>query len=128
MEIFAAMCTSVHTREWFERKLGKGCNVYMIVGFETLSDGVVEQKKSYSVSTGISAAIVATGTPLDLTVGTEISGGQVRKVCIHAIEEQVCTVQCRKVDFEWFRSRDLDKAALEKGHRWKFYWATPDKD
>jgi hypothetical protein len=128
MEKFAAMCTDVHTRKWFERILGKGRKVYMIVGFETLTDGVFERKKSFSMSTGISAAIAATGTPLDPTAGAEISGGRGCEVRIHAMEEQVCAVQYRKVDFEWFRSRDLDKSSLEKGHRWKVYWATRDED
>jgi hypothetical protein len=44
------------------------------------------------------------------------------------MEEQVCAVEYRKVDFEWFRSRDLDKASSENGHRWKIYWATRDED
>jgi hypothetical protein len=44
------------------------------------------------------------------------------------MEEQVCAVQYRKVDFEWFRSRDLDRASLEKGCRWKIYWGTSDEE
>jgi hypothetical protein len=35
-----------------------------------------------------------------------------------AAGEQIYVVQYRKVRFRWFSSRDLDRAALEKG-RWK---------
>ena len=35
--------------------------------------------------------------------------------------EQVSAVQYRKVQFKWYLSRDLDRAALEKGSRWKVH-------
>jgi hypothetical protein len=128
MEKFAAICTDVQTRKWFETIPGRGRRVYMIVGFETLTDGVLTLNKSYGVSTGVSAAVAATGTPLDPSVGVEVAGGRGRSLRITAMEEQVCAVQYRKVDFEWFRSRDLDKTSLENGNRWKFYWGTRDEE
>lgn len=35
-----------------------------------------------------------------------------------AAGEQVYAVQYRKVRFKWYSSRDLDRAALEKGSQW----------
>ena len=37
-----------------------------------------------------------------------------------AADEQIYAVQYRKVRFRWFSSRNLDRAALEKG-RWKVH-------
>jgi hypothetical protein len=128
MEKFAAICSDVQTRKWFETILGRGRKVYMIVGFETLTDGVLTLNKSYGVTTGASVAVVVTGTPLDPGVGAEVAAGRERSLRITAMEEQVCAVQYRKVDFEWFRSRDLDRASLEKSSRWRIYWGTRDEE
>jgi hypothetical protein len=38
-----------------------------------------------------------------------------------AAGEQIYAVQYCKVRFRWFSSRDLDRAALEKGNRWKVH-------
>ena len=38
-----------------------------------------------------------------------------------AVGEQIYAVQYRKFRFRWFSSRDLDRAALEKGNRWKVH-------
>jgi hypothetical protein len=38
-----------------------------------------------------------------------------------AAGEQIHAVQYRKVRFRWFSSRDLDRATLEKGNRWKVH-------
>jgi hypothetical protein len=44
------------------------------------------------------------------------------------MKKQIRAIQYRKVDFEWFRSRDLDRASLEKSSRWKIYWGTRDEE
>jgi hypothetical protein len=38
-----------------------------------------------------------------------------------ATDEQIYAVQYRKVRFRWFSSRDLERAALEKGKQWKVH-------
>jgi hypothetical protein len=38
-----------------------------------------------------------------------------------AAGEQIYAVQYRKVRFRWFSSRDLERAALEKGKQWKVH-------
>jgi hypothetical protein len=128
MDVFSTICADIGTRKWFEKILGKGRKIYMIVGYQTISHGVLSYTKSIGASAGMSVDVPVTGTPLDPSVGGGISGNTRREVHVQALDEQVYAVQYRKVEFEWLRSRDLDKASLEKGTRWKVYWGTRDED
>ncbi|MCJ1237291.1 hypothetical protein MMC14_005276 [Varicellaria rhodocarpa] len=125
---FETLCTDAQTRKWLEKVVGKGRSVYMIVGYETLLQGTLSYKTSKSAAFDAEALVPLSGTPLDPAVGAGVSGNRGRETQVKALDEQVHAVRYRKIDFGWFRSRDLDKASLEKGSRWKIYWGTRDED
>ena len=64
---------------------------------------------------------MAVPVPIDARVGGVHESSTSRSTQYVAPGEQVYAVQYRKVQFQWFSSRTVDNAELEKGCRWKVY-------
>jgi hypothetical protein len=132
--VFERMCEMDLTKKWIEKAIGRGRSVYMIVGIQTLLDAellelnVKEDGKAFDVTLPVDSVVsAAAGVPIPLT-NLDVGGGRSwNDKCgtlanFIAPGEQVYAVQYRKVNFSWYSSKKLDKAALEKGNRWKVYW------
>jgi hypothetical protein len=79
-----------------------------------------QAKVQLPVSEAASAtgAVVMVGNLADPAVTIQRQGDHGLRKQFVAPGEQVYAVQYRKVKFKWYSSRDLDRAALEKGSRW----------
>lgn len=131
---FREAIKSERTRRWLEQAIAQGDDVYVIVGYHTMSDAQIfegaaaSQETSTKVDAPVTASLAAAGVVvpmgdmLDVGVGAHNHQDQQLQRQFVASGEQVCAVQYRKVRFSWFSSRDLDRANLQKDNRWKTYW------
>ena len=119
------------TRKWIEKAIMEGEKIYLIVGYEIVRDAWLNKaqsslkKRTVNLQAPLSAALATIGVVLPLGVSADPRINQFMAESHFAGEshvapgEQVSAVQDRKVKFKGFSSRDLDKAQLEKGSRWK---------
>jgi hypothetical protein len=105
-EHFKTLAGDQKAREWFETNIKYGCNVYMIVGIHTVLE--------LSIRTSELESRLA---ELNANLGTE--SGRVA-IGSPAPGEVVFAVQYRKVRFNWFSSRKLERGFLNiECNRWK---------
>ena len=131
---FKASLKDQETQKWIEEVIETGEDVYMVVGYQTMIDkralGDTTRSKEFQgqVQLPVSeAASVSTDAVVmfdDLAdPGLDIQRHSLRKQFV-AASERMYAVQYRKVQFKWYSSRDLNRAALEKGSRWKVHGIT----
>lgn len=121
------------TRKWVERAIDRGDDIYIIVGFHTVSnariiqESVLERQAGVQVSPPVGLSLTAVGVimPLANIIDPSVSGhhqviegGQVQFV---APGEQVCALQYRKLCHRWLSSRRIDNAVLSKLPKWTTY-------
>lgn len=131
---FRASLKDEETRKWIEEVVRTGDDIYVVVGYQTMIDakalGDAARLKDFHARVQLPAldvAAVAAGSVIPvndvadpaLDIHRRHDDG-VRKQFV-AAGEQVYAVQYRKIWFKWYSSRDLDRAALEKGNRWKVH-------
>jgi hypothetical protein len=129
---FTTALKDSEARHWIEEVIGIGEAVYVVVGYQTMINAEISgdltkaKRLDGRIQLLISKVVSATAS---LTIGelvdpvVEVSHQKergVRKQFV-AAREQVYAVQYRKVQFKWYSSRNLDRAALEKGSRWRVY-------
>jgi hypothetical protein len=130
---FKASLKDQGTRKWIEEVIGTGDGVYVVVGYQTMIDAkalrdTARSKDSQArfqlpmseAASAIGAVMMVSGLADPALDIYRQSDHGLRKQFV-AAGEQVYAVQYRKVRFKWYSSRDLDRAALEKGNRWKVY-------
>ncbi|KAK4085605.1 uncharacterized protein Triagg1_595 [Trichoderma aggressivum f. europaeum] len=131
-QFFGQLCEDSKTRYWLERALRKRQDVYLVTGTRTVADakiGITESKSRSSegkAQVPASLAAGAVGIPFPdgvLDIGTEIkrSVDGSDQTDFVAPGEQIFAVQYRKVRVSWFSNKDVDRASLESGNRWKVY-------
>jgi hypothetical protein len=137
-DYFAKVCRSNAAREWLERAIRRRKDVFLVVGIRTLTDAEIAQRNNFSrsikgsfdvpVSRATTMAFSAGATmmipskiPSDAKV--ELSQRNQYKTTAGFIApgEQIYAIQYRKIELSWFSRRNLDKASLEDGNRWKVY-------
>lgn len=133
---FAAACRDTTVRAWLEKESQRPYStVYLVCGFEALTDARVElarhHKTDLTVSAAVSAAAIAgaTGVPaavpmvsgLDVGGSLSLTSEASEKIGYIAAGEQVFAVQYRRIRFSWFSTQKVDKVYLEKGNRWKSF-------
>lgn len=126
-----------------EENVEEGYNVYMIVAITTVKDANVTGSidKSSKVSPGITVPVaeIATsgasiGLPDALAQIADVGGDVdfVRKVKakreFFAPGERIIAFQYRKITFEWFSSKNIDRASLDRENRWKILVALRSGD
>lgn len=135
---FDTACAVVEIREWLERAIEDGYEVYLVAGFHTVIDGRFSEAlvSSETAGGGVSMQIGAltggtTSVPvMDLTTtfdSTWQSGNKHQRV-FDAPGEQIYAVQYRKVQFKWYSSRKIENGFLEQKNRWKLYWGLRGDD
>ena len=130
---FRKAVQSQETREWIERVLDEGKDIYLVFGYQTLQDARItasagSQKSIHGKATvPISEALTASGVVVPLgdlvdpgleAFRDQLADDQKRFV---APGEQIFAVQYVKVRCKWFVSDRLDKLSLEKETRWVKY-------
>jgi len=121
------------TRKWVEKAIDQGDDIYLIVGFHTVSNARIVQESllgrevagQIKLPVGLTLAAIGAVAPLGNIVDPSVTGhhqaiegGQIQFV---APGEQVCALQYRKVCHRWHSSRKIDKAFLSKNSRWQAY-------
>jgi hypothetical protein len=131
---FKSTVKSEAVREWIKESIDIGDDIFVIVGYHTMTDariieGVVDAADTSAwLQLPVGEALATAGVVAPLGNMADLGGGvkNFRQQGVHrrfvAVGEQVCAVQYRKVRFKWFSSRDLDKISLEKNNCWKVYW------
>lgn len=132
---FKSAVKSEAVREWIKESIDQGDDIYVIVGYHTMTDariieGVVDAADTSAwlqLPVGEALATAGVVAPLGSMADPGVGVKNFHQQGVHrrfvAVGEQVCAVQYRKVRFKWFSSRDLDKTSLEKNNRWKVYWS-----
>ncbi|KAL3470017.1 hypothetical protein BJX99DRAFT_240192 [Aspergillus californicus] len=128
------------TREWIERAIDQGDDVYLIVGYHTFQDArfrerAVDIRKTLAQLDLPITAAVSGITGAGLGIETLIHGGGLADAAVSgsrqlddslkkqyvATGEQVVAIQYRKLRFKWYSSRNIERASLD-GNRWYTTW------
>jgi hypothetical protein len=131
-QCFRDAVKSQATREWIERTIDEGEDIYVVVAYHTLVNARILEQSGGQSSTGgnlvipVSTALTASGVvvPFDMA-DPGLSGfsdnveDEQRKFV--APGEQVYAVQYRKVTWRWFSSDKVDKMKLGNKSWWEKY-------
>jgi hypothetical protein len=114
------------TKEWIEKAIDDGEDVYMIIGYHTVQDAQISQEATKNQTTSLKASVspavstaISLGNSADLTAGPSHSNSYAVDMGFVSQGEQVCAIQYRKVRFRWFSSRKADTSSLGKNPYWK---------
>lgn len=138
---FAKACTSAETRKWLEEALKDDCKVYLVIAYCTIVDARLEGKSLGNTSLrssmqlpDISSSLALGGMPMPLigdskiAVSTSKEASAEREGKGEFPGECVCAAQFRKVEFKWYRRKEVESSFLEKGNRWIVYSGTRGED
>lgn len=135
-------CEDSDTRAWLEKRLQYSADIYLVVGFQTFTNALVTGRTTYGKGIGsgvhLSGSLLSGGTAPQV-VGNALASrvSTMREVqtdaqsTFVATGEQIYAVQYRKLKFDWFSSRKIDKSFLEQRNRWRIVSAelrTDDSD
>ena len=129
---FRDVVKSQETREWIERTIDEGEDIYVVVAYHTLMNArVLEQLEGQSSGGGslaipVSTALTASGVLVPFNVADPgLSGFRGRtednQRQFIAPGEQIYAVQYRKVRWGWFSSNKVDEITLGTKAWWKRY-------
>jgi hypothetical protein len=132
---FETAVETSNTRRWIERQLEREKEMYMVVGFCTVTDARIVQhtakdsqaKGQIGMPTALTLAAVTVVAPLGNLVDPTVGGTRQYldsiQVQFVAPGEQICGVQYRKVRSGWLSSRAVDTLRLAKT-QWSYYPTT----
>ncbi|KAH6635865.1 hypothetical protein F5144DRAFT_159504 [Chaetomium tenue] len=118
------------TRAWIERRIDKGHDIYMIVGFHTITKAIISQESvdgssaggqiNVPVSLSLAAAgvVVPLGDTIDPSMAIHQQGLDGTQSQFVAPGEQVCALEYRKLCHSWLSSKHIDKSRLSKVCHW----------
>ncbi|OCL00956.1 uncharacterized protein K441DRAFT_599987 [Cenococcum geophilum 1.58] len=141
-EWYEAQRHNATTKQWLERAIERGENVYVIIGLYTLHDVQVSghSDKNTNIAgssrvgltdiVAMTSAAMATRAPhaarnvADAMIGASGNATSKREQSWSTTGELVFAVQYRKIQFNWYFSRQVESSFLEKGNRWQVLWDT----
>ncbi|PWI64022.1 hypothetical protein PCL_00443 [Purpureocillium lilacinum] len=118
------------TRVWIERAIDRGVDVYLIVGFHTITDASIIHESLTGNGSGacaeipVSLSLAAAGVvaPLggiaDPSIGFQRQGVDGARARFVAPGEHVCAIQYRKLRYEWLSSKRIEKSRLSNVRQW----------
>jgi hypothetical protein len=127
---FKESTAAAKTRQWLERAIDQGDDIFFVIGFHTITDARIIQKVAsgkertgqISLPVGLSlnaAGVLAPlGDLLDPSVGVHHRKANGVAEQFVAPGEQICAFQYRKVCHRWLSSKSIEKATLDKVPRW----------
>jgi hypothetical protein len=132
---FSEVCSLLPVRTWLEGTVERDRDAYLVVGYQTVTDAkTVEESFSIKGIDGNIQGSIPFGASMGLVLPSGVNpleagvagnrgenGAQKRKITTPG--EQIYAVSYQKVRFKWFSSRSIERSFLEKGTRWKIYWA-----
>ncbi|KHO00522.1 uncharacterized protein MAM_01300 [Metarhizium album ARSEF 1941] len=129
-EWFTEAVAKSGTKTWIERAVDRGYNIYMVVGFHTVTNAriaheVVQDKNAggqVKVPVGFTLAAVGAIAPLGDIIDPSVGGNKQSinnsQASFMATGEHICALQYRKVRHRWFSSNNIDTSRLSKSHWW----------
>jgi hypothetical protein len=129
-ELFNEAMGMPSTRSWIERAVDRDYEIYMVVGFHSVTNAritheVVRGKDiggQVIVPVSLSLATVGAIAPLGNLTDPSVGGSGIRfdnaQSYFVAPGEQICAFQYRKIRHKWFSSSGLDTSRLSKSPRW----------
>ncbi|EFQ99579.1 hypothetical protein MGYG_02591 [Nannizzia gypsea CBS 118893] len=129
---FREVVRSQETREWIERTIDEGEDIYVVVAYHTLVGAQIQEQLRGNRAAGgnmaipASTALAASGVVLPFNFVDSGIGGFCSRVeheyrLFKAPGEQIYAVQYRKVAWRWFSSKKADEMTLAKKACWKRY-------
>jgi len=130
---FGRVCRDSNVRDWFDRVIKRGFDVYMVVGIVVLRDAKIantvettsrvessiELPVTDAATAGVTSLVpTSLGAILDSGLGAGHLSQNTTETSYFAPGDRIIAVEYRKVRFEWFSSRKAGTAFLEKGNRW----------
>lgn len=124
-------CAGDDTRTWLEKCLQYTEDVYLVVGFYTLTNPSSIQKSTFGGSTGggVQLSILPSGAvpePAQNVLAARVNSAREvnnhRECTFSGSGEHIYAIQYRKLRFSWYSSRDIKKSFLEPNNRWKIFW------
>ncbi|PWI64609.1 hypothetical protein PCL_09503 [Purpureocillium lilacinum] len=118
------------TRVWIERAIDRGDDVYLVVGFHTITDATVIHESVAGNGSGacaeipVSLSLTAAGAVAPLggiavpSIGFQRQGVDGARACFVAPGEHVCAIEYRKLRYEWLSSKRIEKARLSDVRQW----------
>ena len=114
------------TRSWIEQQIDQGNNIYMIVGFHTVTNARIIQESCLGAAAegqvqlpaalplAAAGVIVPLGNIIDPSVGghRRVFDGAQSQFLVRG--EQVCALQYRKIRHSWLSSKRVDKSRLSQ--------------
>ncbi|KAF8243095.1 hypothetical protein K440DRAFT_614263 [Wilcoxina mikolae CBS 423.85] len=124
-EFFRDLCKNEKARQWMERAIRRRKDIYLVVGIKTLTDPMVTHSQRRSTNNSADMKIPMRQVPSAIGLGFDFGGSRTNDFgqdsgC-KGVGEQVYSVQYRKIRFEKFSSRDVDRTFLEHGNRWRLF-------
>jgi len=120
----------VPTRAWIERNIDRGRDIYLIVGFHTVTDACISQESALKESAGgqinvpvsLSLAAARLVVPLGdlIDPGVTVDNLDLDRATSQytARGEQVCALEYRKIRHRWLSSKLIEKSRLSKVCQW----------
>jgi hypothetical protein len=118
------------TKTWIERQVDRGHDIYMIVGFHTITNARIVEEFVHGIGAGgqihvpVSLSLAAFGVvaPLGEIIDPSVGGNNDcvdnTQTSFRAPGEQVCAFQYRKIRHRWLSSKSADSFRLSKSPRW----------
>jgi hypothetical protein len=137
---FTEAMAMLGTRTWIERTVDRGYDIYMIVGFHTVTNARIAHKFVHESDTGgqinipvnltlaAVGAIAPLGDIIDPSVGGNSQSVDNTRAFFIAPGEQICAFQYRKVRHRWFSSNSIDTARLSASPRWSSVERSRDEE
>ncbi len=114
------------TQSWIEQQIDQGNDVYMIVGFHSVTNAHIVQESHHDTAAdgqmqlpaalafAAAGAVVPVGDTLDLSVrGHRQVLGETQSQ-FRVIGDQICALQYRKLRHAWLSTKRVDKTRLSK--------------
>jgi hypothetical protein len=127
---FKEATAAAETRQWIERAIDQGDDIFYVIGFHTITDARVTQKvasgkdRTSQISLPVALSLNAAGViaPLGdlLDPSVSVQYGKANEVAEQFVApgEQICAFQYRKICHRWLSSKSIDKATLSKVPQW----------
>lgn len=118
------------TRAWIERSLDRGHDIFMIVGFHTVTDASIRHESMAiasacghaEVPVSLSLAAVGVVAPLggitNPSTSLQKDGLDGERARFIAPGEQVCAIEYRKIRHKWLSSKRIEKCQLSDVRQW----------
>lgn len=131
---FRDVCGQEKLREFLEQAMRNDRNVYLIVGYRTVSDGSLVKTltdtkvKGVKLQTPISASHIGMVSS-NIAIGvlgpgmrSKRSFGKGQELSFGAPGEQIFAILYRKVKCKWLSRKTTENMVLETNNRWKSVW------